>query len=78
MEKYSHLISVEENEGTRKIKIDIVPENGKKYFSTEIILPDSKEGDKWDLFEEVACHLGKTICIDSPEIRKHFDLVEGE
>lgn len=74
MDKYSHLISVENKQGRCVIRIDIVPSSGKKYFSTEIELPQSDENIKWDLFEQVASHLGKTICIDSPEIRKYFNL----
>jgi len=74
VDKYSHLISVIEKDGKHFICIDIVPESGKPYFSTEIELPPQDEDSKWDLFDQVACHLGKTICIDSPEIRDYFNL----
>jgi hypothetical protein len=76
MGSYSHLVTVEKVDDTRVIRIYIVPDKGEKYFSTDINLPPSDEKRKWDLFDQLACQLGKAICIDSPEIRDHFNLNE--
>jgi hypothetical protein len=78
MDNYSHLITIEENNGQPVIRIDIIPEVGDKYFSSEIQLPENAGENKWNLFDEVACRLGKTICIDSPEIRKYFNIEGSE
>lgn len=71
---YSHLITVQEKDGSRVLRIDRVFENGRKDFYTEIELPPHEEDKKWDLFERIASNLGKSICIDSVELREHFNL----
>ena len=76
MLKYSHLITVDKVEDEWKIRVERVFENGKKDFCTQIDLPQSNEDNKWDLFDTVACNLGKYICIDSQGIRSHFKLDE--
>lgn len=48
---YSHLITVEEKDGSRVIRIDRVFEGGKKDFCTEIEPPPHDEKKKWDLFD---------------------------
>lgn len=74
MSSYSHLITVEEKDGSRVIRIDRVFEDGKRDFCTEIKLPVYDEKKKWDLFDQLACSLGKSICIDSVGVRKHLNL----
>ena len=74
MLNYSHLITVQEKDGSRVLRIDRVFEDGKKDFCTEIRLPPHEESKKWDLFEQVASSLGKSICIDSVGVREHFNL----
>ncbi len=74
MLSYSHLITVEEKDGSRVIRIDRVFEGGKKDFCTEIELPQHDEKKKWDLFDQLACNLGKSICIDSVGVRQHLNL----
>ena len=74
MLNYSHLITIQEKGGSRVIRIDRVFENGKKDLYTEIELPPHDEKKKWDQFDQLACDLGKSICIDSVGLREHLNL----
>ena len=74
MLNYSHLITVQEKDGATVLRIDRMFENGRKDFYTEIELPPYDEGQKWDVFERVASNLGKSICIDSVQLREHYNL----
>lgn len=74
MLNYSHLVTVHEKDGTTVLRIDRVFENGRKDFYTEIVLPPHDEDHKWDLFDQVASNLGKSICIDSVGLREHYNL----
>lgn len=75
---YSHLVSVERKGASYVIRIDRVFEGNRTDFCTEIELPPLDEDKRWELFEKVACNLGKFICIDSSGIRKHFNIEENE
>ena len=66
---YSHVVSIEEHGGGRVVKIYRLVD-GDMHLYTETNLQCSVDGVDWDEFERLASWLGKSICIDSPMIRK--------
>lgn len=74
MLKYSHLITVEDTSDGCRLRIDRVFEGNRVNFCTYIDLPGYESGQEWDAFDQVAAHLGKSICIDSPGVRSHFGI----
>ena len=69
---YRHLIYTVSRDGRCFIRIDRVI-GDRVDFCTEIEIPSARSDDRWDIFDKLAENLGKTICIDSPSIRRELD-----
>ena len=69
--KYEHIVYIDQNDERRMLRVDRLFENGKRMFMCEFEIKSSipEESALWDEFEKLGSLLGKSICIDCPDLR---------
>ena len=72
MNKFNHLIEIDSEK--RELVIYRVDEGGNKVLYTSTELPELDFDNDIEKFKEFAGLLGENILLDSPEIRKLYNL----
>jgi hypothetical protein len=71
---YEHIVYFSKEDGKYMLQVDRLLGNGERVLMTQFeIQPSSSRSDEsilWDEFEKLCSILGKSICIDSPELRR--------
>ena len=70
--KYEHIVYVSQDKDNYMLCVDRLFEDGRRVFMTrfEIGRSFSSETELWDEFEKLGETLGKSICIDCPDLRQ--------
>lgn len=79
--KYEHIVYVDKINDKYFLRIDRLFENGNRAFMSEFEIPltggqISSEAELWDEFERLGAILGKSICIDSKDLRQAMGIDE--
>ena len=70
---YTHIVSVVTRDDRHFIRIERMFGTRKDLY-TEIEIPAAELQQRWEAFDKLSESLGKSICIDSPSIRKALDI----
>ncbi|MBB5944502.1 hypothetical protein [Xanthomonas sp. 3307] len=73
LEDYRHLVYTHARDGRWYVRVDRVF-GDRVDFYTEIEIPSVESVDQWEIFDKLGETLGKTICIDSPSIRRELKI----
>jgi len=73
LEDYRHLVYTRIRDGRWFVRVDRVV-GDRVDFYTEIEIPSVGAENHWNVFDKLGETLGKTICIDSPSIRRELKI----
>lgn len=75
---YEHIVYIKYENGKVLLCIDRLFENGKRDFVMQAEVPEKLETEEalWNEFEKLGEWLGKSICIDLPDLRRALGIEE--